>query len=113
MDEDVRQVLQHYADGQPQAALDTALAWYKQEAGGDIEGLVYAYSLPERRLSDRVEDIPPDSLYTQEPFASDLADAPGPVAPRAMLRRLLAALGPRNELVAKALADLEFLLDRK
>jgi len=112
-DEDTRQVLQHYADGQPEAALDTALAWYKQEAGGDTEGLVYAYSLPERRLSDRPGDIAPQSIYSQEPFAGDLSEAPGPVASRAMLRRLLTALGPKHELVTKTLAELEFLLDRK
>lgn len=106
-------VLEHYAESRAQEALDKALSWYQCEAAADTDGLIEAYCKPWRRLVDRPGGVPASSAYAAAPFAAEPADLPGPAAPRAMLRRLFAALGPRSEEVSKARVDLEFLLDRK
>jgi len=109
--DDRSEVLRLYAEGHKDAAVDAALAWYQREAAGDIEGLVAAYCSSERRISDREGDVPLTSVYALEAFASEPAAAF--IAPRALLRRLFAALGPTHELVNRARAELEFLLDRR
>lgn len=106
-------VLGHYAAGRVEAALSEALTWYQSEAAGDIAGLVEAYCLPPRRLSDRPGDLPPSSIYSAEGLAEGVEGLPGPAGPRSILRRLFGALDPASEDVRKALAELEFLLDRK
>jgi hypothetical protein len=111
--EEEQLVLSNYAAGQVEEALTEALVWYQQEALTNMEGLVEAYLLPERRLSDREGDLPPTSVFANESVRWDTAQLPCPVAPRALLRRLFAALGPRNEHAEKARVELEFLLDRK
>lgn len=112
-DDDERKVLQHYADGDPGAAVDAALRWYQREAGGDIEGLIEAYCSPERRFSDREGDLPPTSIYTQPMLERGFDEQPGPTRPRALLRRLFMALGSTHEIVSQARAELELLLDRR
>mmetsp|Transcript_36994 Transcript_36994/g.81258 ORF Transcript_36994/g.81258 Transcript_36994/m.81258 type:complete len:448 (-) Transcript_36994:34-1377(-) len=106
------EVLQLYAAGCPASAMQAALEWYRQEAGGDIEGLVAAHFRPGRLMPDRPGQYP-ESLFSREPFASEIAHAFGPVRPRSMLRRLLTALGPDHEVALQGQAELEFLLDTK
>jgi len=107
------EVLRLYAEGREEEAVAAALSWYQRAAGGDIPGLVASYCGPERRIADRRGGVPSASVFSREPLALGLDDAPGPAAPRALLRRLFEALGHRSAVVAKARAELEFLLDRK
>lgn len=109
------EILQLYARGQETEAVTAALQWYKQTAGGDMAGLIASYCSPERRLEDRSQTIPRLSIYAQNPsLAVRVGEGPGPTAPRALLRRLVAALGSqRSGVVADAMAELEFLLDTK
>lgn len=111
--EEEQHVLNIYAAGNIEEALMEALVWYQTEALTKMEGLVEAYCLPDRRLSDRDGDVPSTSIYANEAIARDVGELPVPSGARALLRRLFAALGPRSEHVAKARAELEFLLDRK
>jgi len=107
------EVLRLHAEGKVQEAVAAALAWYQSAAGGDIQGLVASYSSPERRIPERRGEVPSKSVFAGESLALDLDDAPGPAAARAVLCRLFDALGHQHEVVAKARAELEFLLDRK
>lgn len=109
------EILRLYARGQETEAVTAALQWYKQMAGGDVSGLIASYCSPERRLEDRSQTIPRLSIYAQNPaLAIRVGEGPGPTAPRALLRRLVAALGSqRSGVVADAMAELEFLLDTK
>lgn len=107
------EVLNLYADGHEDKAVHAALKWYQRSAFRNFDGLIDAYTSPERRMPDRRVNLPKHSLFAAPDFACDLDKLPGPAAPRALLRRLFAALGPRHTLVQTALAELEFLLDTK
>jgi len=106
------EVLRHYYQGEAQAAVDAALRWYQRAAGSDIPGLVLSYCM-QGDFPDKPHLVPSTSYMRKENFAFALDDAPGPAVPRALLRRLFTALGPTHEIVHRARADLEFLLDTK
>lgn len=113
-DGEEKDVLRMYATGSVAEALQAALKWYQRAAANDIGSLIESYMAPNRYVTDRPGTVPEDSLFASVPsLRCDLDDAPGPARPRAMLRRLIAALGPRHKLVSDARADLTFLLDRK
>jgi len=107
------EVLSLYAAGREEEALAAALAWYQQAASGNMPGLISALTSPLRHVPDRRGEPPPSPLFSQAPFAQELDQAPGPAAPRSMIRRVFAALGPTDPRVAEARAELEFLLDTK
>eukprot|EP00929_Paragymnodinium_shiwhaense_P057891 TRINITY_DN28995_c0_g1_i1.p1 TRINITY_DN28995_c0_g1~~TRINITY_DN28995_c0_g1_i1.p1 ORF type:complete len:535 (-),score=116.65 TRINITY_DN28995_c0_g1_i1:45-1577(-) len=108
-------VLQLYAAGDFQGAVKHALQNYKLAAGNDIEGLVASYVGVERPVPDAPREFfwSSGEVYHQDFLVSQVAEAPGPVAERSLLRRIFAALGPMHPLVVEALADLEFLLDQQ
>lgn len=107
-------VLKMYASGSVAEAIQAALKWYQRAAASDIGSLIESYMAPPRYVTDRPGTVPSSSIYALvPPLHCDLDDLPGPARPRAMIRRLIAALGPRHELVSEARADLAFLLDRK
>mmetsp|Transcript_74606 Transcript_74606/g.207367 ORF Transcript_74606/g.207367 Transcript_74606/m.207367 type:complete len:488 (+) Transcript_74606:206-1669(+) len=114
--EEEAEALRLYAAGSMKQALDVALLGYKRAAGGDIKSLVLSVmqsDRPQYEIPRAVPYTPKDSVWCLEPLASEIANLPGPVAQRALLRRLFTALGPRNDLVIRAMTDLEFLLDTK
>jgi len=106
-------VLNFYANGCEEKAVQAALRWYQRSAFRNFDGLIDAYTSPERRMPERRGSLPQHSLFAHTDLACDLDKLPGPAAPRALLGRLFDALGPRHSLVQKALAELEFLLDTK
>lgn len=106
-------VLRLYAQQQEKEALTTALQWYQQAASGDLVGLIKALYSPLRYVPDRRGEPPPSPCFSEPPFAEELDEAPGPAAPRSLIRRLFTAMGHTHPLVAEARADLEFLLDKK
>eukprot|EP00913_Durusdinium_trenchii_P023707 g22268.t1 len=121
-------ILHLWATGEKKDAIEQALGWYQSVASKDLPGLINAYCLPERRILDRPGGIPTrirqqgtshESIYAQVPHLAIGPESPGPVAPRALLRRLLLAAIDENfiqgkkSLVADSLADLAFLLDKE
>lgn len=113
-DGEERGILQMYASGSVADAMQAALKWYQRAAVSDIGSLIESYLAPERYVTDRPGAVPSSSLFASvPPLRCDLDDVPGPARPRAILRRLIAALGPTHELVSAARVDLAFLLDRK
>ncbi|CAK8994228.1 Hypothetical protein SCF082_LOCUS3842, partial [Durusdinium trenchii] len=112
-------ILHLWATGEKKDAIEQALGWYQSVASKDLPGLINAYCLPERRILDRPGGIPTRSIYAQVPHLAIGPESPGPVAPRALLRRLLLAAIDENfiqgkkSLVADSLADLAFLLDKE
>ncbi|CAE6913395.1 unnamed protein product [Symbiodinium natans] len=112
-------ILRLWACGWRQAAINKALEWYQMEAGSDESGLIASFILPERLIPDRRGSVPRRSLYSRiEGLPRDF-EAPGPTAPRALLRRLLTAgideefREGKPSMVTRALGDLTYLLDRK
>lgn len=117
-DQELR-ILRLWASGWRQAAMTEAVEWYKMAAGVDTSGLVESFLLPERLIPDRRGSVPSQSLYSRVEGLPRDFEAAGPTAPRAILRRLLAAgideefREGKESLVSSALADLAFLLDRR
>eukprot|EP00434_Breviolum_minutum_P021510 symbB.v1.2.018982.t1/scaffold1531.1/size113404/1 len=117
--EEETKILQLWARGERESAFQQALKWYQSTAGNDIPGLIASYLLPERRMLDRPGAIPRRSIYAQRPELAADSESPGPTVPRALLRRMSLAAMDRNflegkpSLLAKSLAELAFLLDRK
>jgi len=107
------EVLDLYAKKYEEAAIDVALQWYRTAATNDMDGLVAAYCVPHRLIPDRAGSRSSRSIYAQDQLACEIPDAPGPAAPRAMLRRLIAALGPMHDSAMRARVELEVLLDNK
>lgn len=103
------QILRHYVEGRFAEAVEEALEWYRQTAGGNIEELIDEYCGPERPIIDRGA-VPSGSVFALYPF--EVHDR-SHERPRALLRRLFSALGPTHEAVANARAALEMCLDRK
>ncbi|CAE7417491.1 unnamed protein product, partial [Symbiodinium pilosum] len=113
-------ILRLWARGYRKAAMTEALEWYRMEAGTDTSGLIESLIAPERFIPDRRGAVPSRSVYSYVEGLPRDFQAAGPTASRALLRRMLAAAvddkfkeGKPNSLVADALADLTFLLDRK
>jgi len=117
--EEETKILQLWARGERESAFQQALKWYQSTAGNDIPGLIASYLLPERRMLDRPGAIPRRSIYAQRPELAADSESPGPTVPRALLRRMCLAAMDQNflegkpSLLAKSLAELAFLLDRK
>lgn len=111
-------ILQHYAHGRMKEALQGAVDWYKVAAGQNLHQLVADSCRPWRRAPDRpsvsygafMQPMPPsEPLDPEAYFHTDHYRA------RALLQRLLVALGPDSQsgVAAEARAKLQLLLDRK
>eukprot|EP00971_Amphidinium_carterae_P133457 2643292-Amphidinium_carterae.1 len=102
---------EHYS--KLQAAVETALRWYKMEAEHDMDGMIRSYFTPERSLPDCPKAVVDGSIWTADVVKYDFSALRPFEQARTLLRLLFTAMGPSHPLTQWARAELAVLLDTK